>query len=197
MARKFLFLVAILCCFNTISSQDQWIAQEKDDKYGYVDLQGNVKIPYQYPFAYTDTLTTIAFVAMDNEIKVIDRNNKVLFSAFIYDNGPDYIEEGVFRIVDSITGKMGFANENGEIVIAPNFDFVLPFTHSLAAFNQGGHQEYLDDVHTTIVDGMWGYIDHEGNVIFPPIFDDAWSFNDDGEVYVRVGNRDFRILINN
>lgn len=45
---------------------------------------------------------------------------------FHYDNGPDYVREGLYRIVDD-RGRMGYADESGRVVIAPRFAFALPF----------------------------------------------------------------------
>ena len=51
------------------------------------------------------------------KVVAIDRNERILFEAYLFDNGPDYTSEGLFRIIHD--GKIGFANENGEVVIAP------------------------------------------------------------------------------
>ena len=178
----------------TIRAQDKWIASEKDGKYGYVNSAGETKIPYQYPFVYTDTLTTIAFVALGTKIKAIDRDNNTLFTVFIYDTGPDYVEEGVFRIVNDSTQKMGFANMDGQIVIQPTFDFVYPFSDGLAVFNRGGRVEHFDEYYDMVVGGKCGYIDHQGNIIFPAIFDNAMPFRDK-EAIVTLADRRFTISV--
>ncbi|MCK0527639.1 WG repeat-containing protein [Anaerobiospirillum sp. NML120449] len=52
-------------------------------------------------------------------------------SPFIFDNGPDYLSEGMYRVVDE-HGRMGFANARHQVVIAPQFSFALPFEHGQA-----------------------------------------------------------------
>ena len=42
------------------------------------------------------------------------------------DNGPDYVKEGLFRIMDE-KGLMGFADSSGHIIITPQFKFAYPF----------------------------------------------------------------------
>ena len=50
---------------------------------------------------------------------------------YLYDNGPDYLSEGLMRIQDS-SGKIGYADEKGEIVISPQFAFGYPFKNGHA-----------------------------------------------------------------
>ncbi|AUL13991.1 WG repeat-containing protein [Bordetella bronchiseptica] len=55
----------------------------------------------------------------------IDRAHRPVLRPFIYDNGPDYYEEGLARFVDH--GRMGFHDEALNIVIPAEYDFVFPF----------------------------------------------------------------------
>ncbi len=50
------------------------------------------------------------------------KDNKILFEVFYFDNGADYLEEGLFRIVDD-KGLIGFADEKGNVVIKPQYKF--------------------------------------------------------------------------
>lgn len=43
-----------------------------------------------------------------------------------YENGDDYVREGLFRIIDR-NGLFGFANKHGIVVIKPQFFFAFPF----------------------------------------------------------------------
>ena len=45
---------------------------------------------------------------------------KNFFYVFKYDNGPDYIQEGLFRIMNE-DGLVGFADSLGNVVIKPQF----------------------------------------------------------------------------
>ena len=42
------------------------------------------------------------------------------YAAFQYDNGDDYVSEGLYRIVDR-KGRIGYADETGKTVIRPRF----------------------------------------------------------------------------
>jgi hypothetical protein len=167
---------------------------EKDGMYGYVDSSGIVKIPYEYSFPYTSTLQTIAFVWDNGKIKAIDKNNTKLFTVFYFDNGPDYEREGLFRIVDDSTGLIGFADMQGQIVISPKCFFARPFEQGLAAFNEGGKVEKYDEEHSFIAGGKWGFIDKQGDIVFPAIFDSVSDF-EEGKAEVTINNRRFYFII--
>lgn len=74
----------------------------------------------------------LASIISEDGWVVINKKKKVLHKVFMYDNGPDYISEGMYRIIEN--GKMGFANEKGKVVIAPKYDFVWPFEKGTAKF---------------------------------------------------------------
>jgi hypothetical protein len=199
MTRRFLFSLIFSLLSISLFSQT-WFLKEKGGKFGYVDSLGKVKIPFEYSnfIIYTPEFTdSIAFVMViesgKSKIKAIDRNNRKLFTVFNFDNGPDYVEEGLFRIIDDRTGFIGFADMNGRVIISPRFFYADSFSEGFAAFNEEGKFELLDEEHTTITGGKWGYIDKSGKVIFPAVFDKAFSF-EDGTAEVRVGEYVFYLL---
>jgi len=60
----------------------------------------------------------------------VDRDQLPVLRPYIFDNGPDYYEEGLARFVDN--GKMGFHNEALHVVIPAVYDFVFPFENGTA-----------------------------------------------------------------
>ncbi|GHT59744.1 hypothetical protein AGMMS50239_07120 [Bacteroidia bacterium] len=190
------FLLILFCFFSTFISSQTWYREEINDLCGYVDSLGVVKIPFEYMDAFTYEFTdSIAFVAIiENgvgKIKTIDRNNKKLFTVYSSDD----IGEALFRIQDDSTGYVGFADLNGSVIIPPRFFYVNLFNEGFAAFNTGGHLEPMDEEHTLIVGGKWGYINKEGKEVFPAIFDKARSF-DGGKAEVQIGKQVFCISSN-
>ena len=82
-----------------------------------------------------------------------------------YDNGPDYFEEGLART--SRGGKFGFIDKNLSEVIAPTWDFAFPFVGGFAAVCEGCRGHRIDDEHSELRGGRWGYIDRSGQVVVP------------------------------
>ena len=57
-----------------------------------------------------------------------------------FDNGPDYVSDGLFRIVGK-NSKIGFADTCGAIVIPPVFSYATPFHNGEAKVAFGGKNE--------------------------------------------------------
>lgn len=165
----FLLLLTISCLFLSGQEKDNFlIAYEDSTKgeyglYGYQSIGGKIVIEAQYPHIYTDTLhTTAMVVSKDYGIIAIDRDGNFLLKPFIFDNGPDYLSEGLFRFVEN--EKMGFADVNCNVVIPAIFDFAEPFGYldidreeivdidnrpekGLAQYYRGGYRHFWDPEH--------------------------------------------------
>ena len=131
----------------------------------YLNEQGDTIIPYgKYKFCQTDTIRHIGFVYENRQnarIVCIDNQGKELFYVYKYDNDPDYIREGLFRIMDE-DGWIGFADSLGNVVIKPQFKFATSFENGKAqattsgdAINDGEHSFWKSD--------EWQLIDHKGD----------------------------------
>ncbi len=131
---------------------------------GYVNQTGDTIIPLgKFYYCYTDTLKNFAIVLDHNGICLaIDKNEKIVFQVQWYDNGPDPISDGLFRII--IDGKTGYSNENGEIVIEPKFDCTNPFVNGKAKVAYTC-ELIADGEHTRMKSNEWFYINKKGNRI--------------------------------
>lgn len=122
--------------YATITEVSDTLLLFCDDKYdsvqlcGYLNQQGYTVISkHEFDMLFSETFVNFAFVydaqKFGKEIVAINRDKKVVFEAFMYDNGPDYLAEGLFRIKQN--GKIGFANEKGEIIIPAMYECAYPF----------------------------------------------------------------------
>ena len=162
------FFLVISC--NESNSQDDYLVKvnEENDElgevFGYANRDGEIVIPFdKYAYCYTDTFVNYAIVMnYDNKCVAIDRDENVLYEVFMFDNGPDYVEEGLFRIVKD--GKMGFANEDGKIVIEPKYDFAYPFENGKSKVTFDAKFTKEDEM-TRVESDSWFFINKEGNKI--------------------------------
>lgn len=100
------------------------------------------KIKAKYLNSYTDTLHKMAIVQDRQKGWIgINKNDSIILFPYIYDNGPDYLSEGLFRFVED--DKMGFANADGEKIIPAHFDFLTSFKDGIAKYYIGG--ELIDE----------------------------------------------------
>ena len=108
--------------------------------YGYKSLNGKIIIPAKYASVYTDTFFKVAIVQMDWTWVGIGRDGRTILRPYIYDNGPDYLQEGLFRFEEN--GMIGFANSDGLKVIAAQFSFAEPFLDGISSYTIGGERIY-------------------------------------------------------
>ena len=135
--------------------------------YGYKNEVGKIIIPMgKYISCYTDTFRTYAIVFKSGEgIVGIDRQGRILYSVFIFDNGPDDVSDGFFRIKNA--GKIGYADSaTGEIVIKPQYACAWPFENGMAKVAQDC-QTRSDGDHSTWISDHWFFINKSGVRINP------------------------------
>ncbi|MFM2417135.1 MAG: hypothetical protein RL385_1858 [Pseudomonadota bacterium] len=94
----------------------------------------------------------------------------ILRETLVFDNGPDYFEDGLARTVEH--GKVGFMDGGLHVRIAPAWDFAFPFQDGFAVVCNGCRTE-ADGEHSRMVGGVWGYIDKAGRIKVPLAFTDA------------------------
>ena len=173
--RKFLYILLLLMNFNSLPAQRMLVAitMDKHLEVGvpvcYLNERGDTVVPYgRYRFCQTDTIRNIGFVyenKQDARIVCIDHQGKELFYVFKYDNGPDYIREGLFRIMDE-NGLIGFADSLGYVVIKPQFKFAFPFKNDKAKVTFTGEEKAIfDGVHHEWVSNEWQYINKKGEFL--------------------------------
>ena len=165
---KFILLVIFSFPSNISFGQSkhdflQRIVDTANDQYGYVNTNGDTTIPFnKYTICYTDKFYNFAIVSThDKGIIGIDRNEQILFNVYVFDNGPDYPSNGLFRIVKS--GKIGYADNNGNIIIQPQFDGAYPFKNGKAKVGQGCTTQ-KEGEHSSWTGGHWFIIDKKGRV---------------------------------
>ncbi len=132
--------------------------------YGYANAKGDTTIPLgKYKYCFTDKFYNFAIVrTTDFRTVGIDRNENILFDVFMFDNGPDYPSDKLFRII--INGKIGYADLKGHIVITPQFDCALPFEKGKAKVGTGCTIK-REGEHSAWVGGTWHIIDKKGNTV--------------------------------
>ncbi len=87
-----------------------------------------------------------------------------------YDNWADDFAEGLVRTVRAVDGveKVGYLDGELAVVIAPRFDWGFPFAGGRAMVCNGCRAETTDgDEHSSVVGGLWGYVDKAGKEVVP------------------------------
>lgn len=138
--------------FVEIYENNQWI-------YGYVDRNGRVMISAKYEVAndFNNSKTVVKLVKGPYEIIDINGNTIQNFKYPFVGN----ISEGLLAFKEEIDGKFGYINEEGDVVINPQFGSVEAFRSGVAVVNISMDFE-----------NKYGLIDEKGNFIIQPIYND-------------------------
>lgn len=157
-------------CASVVKRDDYWLAfaDAEYDNYGYADRNGKAVIPLgKYTMCFTDTFRTYAIVLKPQSgFVAIDRQENVLYNVFPFDNGPDYVEDGLFRIIED--HKIGFADaKTGTVIIKPQFDCAFPFENGKAKVSTDCKSQFKGE-HQIWVSEKWFYIDKSGRNIDQP-----------------------------
>ncbi len=172
--QKVIFIIILIFCSIRLFAQenDNYLIRihpgdnyELGDKCGYMSMDGDTIVPFgKYKVCYTDTLKYFAIVLVDERnLIAIDKKGNKLFRVFWFDNGPDYPQEGLFRIIKD--NKIGYANLKGEVVIEPIYKCAYPFRDGKAkvankceSVKDGEYKRWESD--------NWFFIDREGNIVY-------------------------------
>ena len=140
----------------SFSYYDRLIKAEKNKKYGYIDINGNVVVPTIYDDIYSFS-NGFAKVEVDRKQGYVDLVGNVVVPT-IY----DYIDEfvnGYVKFKDGPIfkdgGKFGCIDMAGNVVLPAIYDYVGNFYNGVALIKN---------------DNKYGYVDTAGNVVAPPIY---------------------------
>lgn len=137
---------------------------------GYRNQQSEIIVPVgKYGICWTDTIHTFGVVADEaltgGAFLAIDTQGEPLFEVYTYDNGPDWLEEGLFRILKE--GKIGYADEAGVIQIEPQFACAGQFEGGVAKVAIDC-ELIPDGEYTRMESDAWFYIDPTGKKVSSP-----------------------------
>ena len=132
-----------------------------NNKIGFKDKNGSIIIKPIYNSVLSDTFSNKINFVLDTSFWAINKQGKKILRPFIYDNGPDYISEGLFRYIQN--DKIGYANKDGDIKIKPYFDGAFPFNNNRAVVCTGC-KEIKSGGHHYWKGGKWGYLNKAGTL---------------------------------
>ncbi|MBC7552418.1 MAG: WG repeat-containing protein [Taibaiella sp.] len=135
------------------------------DKWGFIDKQGDVVIPCKFDMV-APFIDGVAFVELNGETKFIDKTGK-----FVDAPGDDVYYDGLTMDISEDGEKVGFKDRDGKQVVPQIYDAAMDFSEGMAA---------------VCIDGKWGYINTEGTLVVPCIYDDYIDDFCDGLVLVEL-----------
>jgi hypothetical protein len=133
-------------------------------KWGYINRQGKIAIKPQFDDA-EDFFNGLAEVKIGERWTFINESGKTVFArtAAVWGSFSDGVICCIMRVGEGGSIKWGYMDKTGQVIIAPQFDYELPFSEGLAAVKLGE---------------KWGFIDHSGELKIAPKFNWGGYFSD-------------------
>ena len=133
----------------TLDENDEWgsfnfsfglASVLKDGKYGYIDLSGNIQIPFIFDVA-NDFYNDCAIVSSADKRFLIDQKGKAITELDYL--SVDFFSEGLC-LVQSITGLYGYIDEKGIEVIPCQFEEAFFFENGCAQVEMGESKKMIN-----------------------------------------------------
>jgi hypothetical protein len=134
-----------------------------EPKLGFKNINGSIAIKAKYSLitfdeAHPKKMYKMALVySSEHGFIYINRNDSIVLKPYIYDNGPDYIEEGLFRFIEN--DSIGFANTFFKKIIKAKYNFATPFKNGIAEYYIGGEKIYNQGMTTLEVVQKYGTLE--------------------------------------
>lgn len=188
---RFLSIMIFISCSHQEVNHEKYIVVNNGYIYSVVNFKNDTILKLdsaKYFVCFDDTVENFLIVAPKTRKGwwAIDFDENYLFQVYNTIHGepsPDEITNGRIRIVDE-QGKIGFANEKGEIIIKPQFEQVTAFYKGFAIIGQDCRIIPWDTIHSvsdchhySISCLKNGYIDKDGIIIEigSLTFDELWD----------------------
>ncbi|MEB1807351.1 MAG: WG repeat-containing protein [Bacillaceae bacterium] len=148
-------------------------------KWGYINSNGNLKIPARYDRADDFQENGLAVVMVGDRAGVIDCSGQFVIDP-IYESILPF-SEGRAIVVDSAGFKV--VDEKGTVLTSKPYNFIASYEEERAVFSdRSANGQYL-----------YGYLDRSGQEIIPLQFEYANDFKDE-KALVRLTNRNYALI---
>ena len=143
------------------------VQENEEGKWGYINLMGEIIIPFQYLVAYPFGDNGNTIVKEENRYLTIDRKGNVIQKHHF----DEIIPDGNLLMVRN-DKLWGWCDSKGETIIPTQYDEIRPFGNSTSA--------------PVKINGKWAYINQKGEISIKRQFSDAYPFID-GAAAVKAG----------
>ncbi len=183
----------------------------KDGKWGMINTKGEEVIPFKY---YSIEYPSF-YEKLKDKLVLVKESKDDIYSRFMNMKGDIFSSELEFHnnfAVAKYNNKFGYLNEDGEMVIAIQYEKAQDFSDGLAAVAQDGkvgfiNQEgktvipfeyenadsFVNDLAPVMKENKWGYINKKGEIVIPLQYSSATKFSNG---YAKVIKDETEFVIN-
>ncbi len=177
-----LLLVAfslVLVSAFAVAADEPWFAFHQGELIGFKNSRGKVMIAPKFNEIFTVAKRFDHIIAAGDDVGEQSRSYYLLKdgrqigedSLYTFDTKPDCESEGSIRFRDKQSGKIGYFDRNGQVMIAAQFDAAEPFRNGVAWVLRDATRFCYDDVaaveceHYGFKGGQKLLIDRRGEVL--------------------------------
>lgn len=141
-------------------------------KYGFVDKNGNLKIPYMYEFAMPFSSELAAVRNYDNHFMgFIDCNNNVVID-FLYDFVYPFYGDSTWM---QKNGLWGLVSKDSNLLIDYSYKKASPFKNDVAIVQRTDNKwGLIDKLNNPVSSFKYDWLMSKDNVIFDAFMDGEW-----------------------
>ncbi len=187
---------------------DGLVLIRKNGKYGYSDIQGNIKIKPAFSLAF-DFKHGVARVVAAGKTGLIDKSGNFVLVPEKYELIFPFQDNGLAIVQYVQFEKMGLIDKDGKTILEPSYDHIYEFENGYAVIknekrfglvSEAG-QEILPPVNNTLykpsegkiavqryMSQPWQFLDMEGKPVFDSLKFDTPSYFKDGTAI--IGQKD-------
>lgn len=171
--------VKIVECEDIFEFSEGLAAIKQNGLWGYINVKGEIVIPYQYTFAMPFS-EGLAMVTLDSQEGFIDKQGSQVIP-FKHLFAEDF-REGLAVVSDEEGEVYGYVDQAGKVVIPFQYEYADSFYEDLAVVSKEIDDELLT-----------GFINQQGETVIDFKFLDANNFVDD---YTSAEIEGYKVVIN-
>lgn len=162
------------------SLHDGLIRVQQGEKYGFIDINGQIVIPVKFTLAF-DFQEGLARVVVGRKTGLVDNKGIFVLEPNKYELVFPFDENGLSIVQYEQYGVKGMINKQGTEIIKPHYEDIKPFHHGYAIVKK---------------DSKYGYIDLSGQEVIPTTLYDAYQASEGGIMALREQMKDRWIFKN-
>jgi hypothetical protein len=194
--------LALITTDNEINNK-KLRGQRLNGKYGFIDENNKVVIPFQYDYAHRRFEEGLAVIGNNGKYGFMNEAGEIVIPlkyefASSFRNGRAKIKKG---------GKYGFIDSTEKVIIPIKYEAINESRNSLMAVKKNGKWGFINKIGNLVIpcqyeetgafsegfaavrrEYKWGFIDEKNNTIIPFKYDDASGFSE-GLAAVAVNNK--------
>ena len=159
---------------SPIKSGENWCCGrgifEENGKFGFIDVNGEVKVSPVYDEVYGFGKNGLAAVRVDELWGFVDTEGEMVIApSYLL---PESFSDNGLALVITQDGDQCFIDGNGEIIMNPGYNIYTSDYIIMESFDENGFARVKRD-------GMWGIMNEDGVMITEPVFDYIYSCDKD------------------